>query len=398
MDDKNHLHTAVDELNRIVHQSSDEVNTAKSLLSLCYQLLVGNGIIPFDASHGSGFDDYLKHSEIWDTNAINEFYDYIMACNTMTVGDLITLYKSLFRAVYGAKSALEMISLKGLSEKQLLLIEILGSTGKYEQADIYQTFNDTCLSRNLVDKMPTDGHCLYHMNKLIQGGFIKQEKVAHPLKSQYAVYSLTKKGRAVFQHAFDREPVEPMFMKIIREHDNLEHGLGVRTLYDFLRQSSEFYWVSCDRKETTLTLLSGETYIPDVVAKSHVPNRRELLTTIFEYELNTHTQENFEKKMERFLQAFRAEKNSVKCIYIVTNNRENALELSRKVDAWVRKRGTMALMSVKVRITTLVCIREMVQKKLPISSPEYWIVSYDFQKGIRPKIIKPTITINQKRN
>jgi hypothetical protein len=38
MDDKNHLHTAVDELNRIVHQSSDEVNTAKSLLSLCYQL------------------------------------------------------------------------------------------------------------------------------------------------------------------------------------------------------------------------------------------------------------------------------------------------------------------------------------------------------------------------
>jgi hypothetical protein len=102
--------------------------------------------------------------------------------------------------------------------------------------------------------------------------------------------------------------------------------------------------------------------------------------------------------MERSLQALRAEKNSVKCVYIVANNRENALGLSRKVDTWVAKRGQMALMSVKVRITTLVCIREAVQKKNPISSSENWIVSYDFQKGVRPKIIKPTISFNQKKS
>lgn len=396
MDDKISFSAAVEEINRIIQQSDDQINTAMSLLTLLYEILIELQDMAPDARHGAEFDEYLKHPEVKDDNAIDEFFDNILVRVAMDSNEFIKkMYKCLYKAIYKQEPA---ILPKSLPEKQMLLIEILGSTGKYEQAEIYQSFNEACVALDLTDKMLTDGHCLYHMNKLIQAGFVNQEKVAHPLKSQYAVYSLTGKGREIYYQAFGHQPVEPLFWKIIREHDNLEHGLGVITLCDFLRQSSEYYWVSCDRNETTLTLLSGETYIPDVVAKSHAPNRSEPHIAFFEYERNTHTQENFEKKMERSLQALRAEKNSVKCVYIVANNRENALGLSRKVDTWVAKRGQMALMSVKVRITTLVCIREAVQKKNPISSSENWIVSYDFQKGVRPKIIKPTISFNQKKS
>ena len=393
--DKIDLHTAVDEVNCIIHQSPDQHNTAMTLLTYLYETLTQVDVIAEDTLHGAEFDTYLSHPEIRDNDAIEAYNDIWMRVAMPNEAYTKLMYKSFYKALYGQAPVIAL-PLKPLPVKQLLLIEILGSTGKYEKEDIYQTFKERCITRNLADKQLTDGSCLFHMNKLIHDKFIKQEKTAHPLKSQYAVYSLMEKGRQTYTQTFGRAPVKPLFAEIIRAHDNLEHGLGIAELKKLLNQSHEYFLVSDDRKDTTIALRDGRTYIPDIIVKGHSSGRQTPFTAYFEYERDTHTQENFEEKMERALQTLWQE-DCVKCIYIVTNNHENAIDLSKKVNKWVEKRG-ISLMSIRLRITTLVCIREAVQKSVPVNNMGNWIVSYNFQIGAKPKIIKPQITFNQKKN
>lgn len=387
------------EIATLINENSNPYNAAMSVVTSIYQTLTEMEMIEPDKQHDQEFRAYLQHKKLIDKDVLEAYFN-IFVCthigNDHPEYFDLEVYQLLYDALYGESNDASAPVPLDLPVKQLLLIEIIGSSGKYEKADIYKAFNEWCITRNLADKQLTDGSCLFHMNKLIHDKFIKQEKTAHPLKSQYCVYSLTEKGRQTYTHTFGQPPVEPLFAEIIRAHDNLKHGLGIVELEKLLNESHEYFLVSCDRKDTTIALRDGRTYIPDIIVKGHSSGRQAPFTAYFEYELNTHTQENFEEKMERALQTLWQE-DCVKCIYIVTNNHENAMDLSKKVDKWVEKRG-ISLMSIRLRITTLVCIREAVQKSIPVNNMGNWIVSYNFQKGAKPKIIKPQITFNQKKS
>ena len=131
MDDKISFSAAVEEINRIIQQSDDQINTAMSLLTLLYEILIELQDMAPDARHGAEFDEYLKHPEVKDDNAIDEFFDNILVRVAMDSNEFIKkMYKCLYKAIYKQEPA---ILPKSLPEKQMLLIEILGSTGKYEQ-------------------------------------------------------------------------------------------------------------------------------------------------------------------------------------------------------------------------------------------------------------------------
>ena len=119
-------------------------------------------------------------------------------------------------------------------------------------------------------------------------------------------------------------------------------------LKDFPSRSPEYFFVSCDRNDTTIALHDGRTYIPDIIVKGRSSGRQAPFIAYLEYERDTHTQENFEEKMERALQTLWQE-DCVKCIYIVTNNHGNAMDLSKKADKWVKKRGLIYLMQIRLR-------------------------------------------------
>ena len=278
--------------------------------------------------------------------------------------------KNQKRASEAAKTSnIAMIDIEklkeGLTDRRWAIIKAIGTTGHCTPKDIYydiykEDYGEASAAQ--ASKFKIDVHNLYLAN------IVLQEQIANPLNPRMCIYSLSATGTILYKQKYNTDPVENVRAAIIRDHDNLNHGFGVLTLAEVIASASEIVSVSSDRKANTIKLHTGDTYIPDIVAKT---NR---YTAYFEYERGTHNQTNMQIKLNRMALV-------TSYINIVVPETGACKEVNKKVEKWIQARGGPGcLPKHTVRITTLKKMRDAIKAGASINSEDIWVFSYDLGK------------------
>lgn len=262
-----------------------------------------------------------------------------------------------------------------MNERKWLVLEVIGSTGYYERSQLKTAFIDLYKKRNDSDRKITDGGFSYELKNLVDlGVLILDTNIQHPLKSNFGVYSLSEIGKRLYEQQFGKKPVASERDTLIAQHDNLEHGLGIKTLKEIMEATGSFSSVTMDRQTNTIHIDDSTTYIPDIIARDKAKG----FTMYLEYERDTHNQSNFNIKLNKMAKV-------TKYLNIVAPNLGTAEGLIAKVDKWIELRGGhKGLRGIRVRITTL----KRLEGAASINDDRSWYAVYNLNESATPVIQK----------
>lgn len=262
-----------------------------------------------------------------------------------------------------------------MNERKWLVLEVIGSTGYYERSQLKSAFIDLYRKRNATDRKITDGGFSYELKNLVDlGVLVLDTNIQHPLKSNFGVYSLSEIGKRLYEQQFSKKPVVSERDTLIAQHDNIEHGLGIKTLKEIMEATGNFSSVTMDRQANTIHIDDSTIYIPDIIAKDKAKG----FLMYLEYERDTHNQSNFNIKLNKMAKV-------TKYLNIVAPNIGTAEGLIAKVDKWIELRGGhKALRGIRVRITTL----KRLEGAASINDDKSWYAIYNLNEGPAPTIQK----------
>ena len=248
-----------------------------------------------------------------------------------------------------------------LSDRRKQILEMIGRTGLFLSTDILEE-----LGKIGEVKQSNFRNDIFTLKV---SGLIMVTPISVPILCQHGnVYELTPSGAAVYHKLYGKEAVPSQSRQIIKDHDNLEHGLGIMTLAKILERFEIFNKMTTARKDNTIVLDTGDKYIPDIIVQT------KKYTAYFEYELATHTQADFNIKMNKMCRKTRF-------LNIVTNSAANADNLSKKVIKWVKSRGDFGCLPTHiVRITTLTKLNFAADNQKNYLDRDNWVYWYDLGK------------------
>lgn len=227
-----------------------------------------------------------------------------------------------------------------MTELMWQILEVIGKEGLSSYTEIEARIHDQTSDAVTKATVRMSVRSLYSM------GILAQEQISDPLRSKFMSYRLTEIGHRLYREHFNESPVLSELDIIISEHDNANHGYGIKALQKILTDSGFFDSVHMDRKKNTVKLRRGGIYIPDIVA---IKGKSQMY---IEYECGTHVQADFSAKCNKMLQVSNE-------INIVTPNREILQKrIMNQVAVWVKSRGGYkALAGKTVRMTTATALR-----------------------------------------
>ena len=255
--------------------------------------------------------------------------------------------KKTVRAYQKGKKQKNMAHMIDLSEYQnkitklmWTILEIIGKEGISAYTEIEGRINE------LTQDEVTKATVRMSVRSLYSMGILVQEQVSDPLRSKFMVYRMSEIGQRLFKEHFKQIPVLSELDKIISQHDNPNHGYGIRALWTILTESGNFDTVSMDRKENSVKLRRGGIYIPDIVAKK----ADQIL--YMEYECGTHVQSDYSAKCNKMVQV-------TDTLYIVTPNRDVLQKrIMNQTGQWINEKGGYkALEGKKVCLTTATALK-----------------------------------------
>lgn len=242
------------------------------------------------------------------------------------------------------KSMAHMVDLSEYQEKMTEImwrvLELIGKEGISAYTDIEMRIQELMPDEITKASLRMSVRSLYSM------GILAQEQISDPLRSKFMAYRLTEIGHRLFKERYKESPTLSELDIIISQHDNANHGYGIKALWKILSDSGYFDTVSMDRKANTVKLRRGGLYIPDIMAV------KDNETMYIEYECGTHVQADFAAKCNKMLQV-------TNNVYIVTPNREILQKrIMNQVAVWVKGRGGHKTLAGKtVRLTTATALR-----------------------------------------
>lgn len=260
-----------------------------------------------------------------------------------------------------------------MNDRRWAIMETMGKLGLCEGSEILL---------HVVNNYPdekgqrlTESTVKYEIKNLIENGcIISDTSVKHPLKSKFAVYYLSDIGRRVYLDHYGEDPVMSERDRLIAQHDNLEHAFGIKTLKDILEASGAYETVVMDRAENTITLENGAKYIPDIKVTGTTAKGKHNFTAYFEYERGTHSQSDFNVKLNRMAEVTRF-------LNIVCPNADTVNELVKKTKKWVELMGgAQKLSKFTVRITTL----KRLEGQTNINSDNNWQAVFKLSNSGEP--------------
>lgn len=257
-----------------------------------------------------------------------------------------------------------------MTDRRWYILEVIGTYGFCEGSEI----TDYVLEHYDKSDSLTENGVRYEIKNLVTSGcLLMDNSIEHPLKSRFAVYSLSDIGRRLYADHFGKEPVLSERDLLIAQHDNLEHGIGIKCLKSILEKSGGYETVSMDRKDNTIILDDNAKYIPDIKATGKTKNGR-TFTAYFEYERGTHSQSDFNVKLNRMTKVTRV-------LNIVCPNALTVEDLVKKVKKWVELRGGNSRLSdYTVRLTTLIRLNGQAN----INNDDNWQAVFKLRNSAEP--------------
>ena len=165
----------------------------------------------------------------------------------------------------GNKKNLALIDMNtmvsGLTAPDWVIIEAIGSAGFSESTDILNWVYSEFSSEYDSSKR---SRLLGSLTNLLKLHILDATDVSVSSKS-FKVYKLSNIGLEIFRDKFGYDAVEPECDKIIKEHDNLQHGYAVKEVYRQINCNFQVKSITMNRNETSIKLKDGETYIADII-------------------------------------------------------------------------------------------------------------------------------------
>jgi len=241
------------------------------------------------------------------------------------------------------------------------MFEIIATTGKARYTDI---------ARALYEQDPSfaDSRLRRAAKALTEMNVITKTTPKLPLTPNAAFYSIAEIGDQLYRKRFKACPVPSEMVKVIKEHDNLEHGYGILDLAQLLANSKQFKTVYAFNRDRPVKFNNGTQYIPDVTCV----NLDGKTKTYFEYERGNHPQKSFNEKCDKMRVATRV------LNFVAPNRQELVKKLYPLVQEWVKARGQSEYHDYLIRLTTPIELRKC------YLSEHSWLVVFDPSKSVEP--------------
>ena len=217
------------------------------------------------------------------------------------------------------------------------IVHIIGETGFSFYLDIHKKFCERCKDLEIGTSEPRIRAAI---DLLTRGGIIHQDSFDSPLKGKIKLMKLSASGGAVYKELFGSTPVVSELDRIILEHDNTQHGYGIRELAEILEASGKYKSVTWMNGRQPIALENGQSVIPDIIART---NR---YIEYFEYERANHTYPDFQAKLSKL-------SHISKFINIIVQNINQLDAILKDVERWGKESGASKQRKVIVRMSTV---------------------------------------------
>ena len=246
-----------------------------------------------------------------------------------------------------------------MSKEAMLLLKCIGDTGLSVFVDIKKEImrNNRTIKESTLNVEFTKWY-----NKCV----FTKETVTNPLRRTIMIVELSDFGRMIYAHKFDRSARESEATELKRNHNNLNHGYGIRVMSNELSETGEFETVTDDtRKKYKIKLADGIEYIPDIICIDK--NGKKLY---IEYETGTTSQIDFNGKMNKM-------RKVTDTLNIIVPNLKVAEDYCTKTKKWIENTGQDALKDITIRISGA----EQMKGNKNIRKNESW--KYVFLPGLK---------------
>ncbi len=181
------------------------------------------------------------------------------------------------------------------------------------------------------------------LSQLRKMNIVTQERINTGWRWFHA-YELSEIGKRIYLEKYKNNPVECEKQILKKQHTSALHGYCIKDTSVILKAIFGYDETITDRRENSIKLYNGETYIPDIIAKK----KEGVLVDYFEVELGHHTQADFNKKCDKMLMV-------TKNLHFVVPDAETMNKvLARQIGQWVLdKGGKEKLKGTTIYLTTL---------------------------------------------
>ena len=217
------------------------------------------------------------------------------------------------------------------------IIHVMGETGASLYPDIRDKVSERC---NDLEKGISESRIRAAVNELVQSGTIQKGSFHSPLKGNINIMKLTLQGNMIYKDLFGSKAVISEMDMITAEHDNTEHGYGIKELAEVLEASGKYRAVTWKNGRKPIVLKDGQSVIPDIIAKT------DKYTEYFEYERANHTYPDFQVKLTKLSHISRY-------INIVVQNTPQLDAILKDVERWGKESEVPKQRKVIVRISTV---------------------------------------------
>lgn len=222
----------------------------------------------------------------------------------------------------------------GLSQEAWGMIQLMGETG----ISIYPDLEKELLTRetSFTPNKVRVAEKMLHSKELID-----VTKISHPIRKILSLLELTTIGRMVYEKKFGKKAVESEMSRIAKEHDNYNHGYGIKALADELRGTNQFREVNEMNRNHPIQIRDGIRYIPDIVCKTKSGR-----TIYLEYECGYTTQTDFNGKCSKMMTV-------TDTLNFIGPNLDVANTLRDQVSHWIKNRGAETLKAFTIRVSNV---------------------------------------------
>ena len=243
-----------------------------------------------------------------------------------------------------------------------MMVETIGKEGFARYPDIAQ---------HISGQVPefVDNRLRRAANSLVGMNVLKRTDLNLTLVPNMILYCLSDIGERLFRKRFNIAPVESEIVRVIKEHDNLEHGYGILELGQLLANSGKYKSVHVYNRVNAVKFKDGTQYIPDIICLQN-DNR---FSVFYEYERGTHTQKDFNAKCDKMCRVTRTMN------FVAPNRKIMIKRLLPQIEAWIRTRGRESIVRQIIRLTTS---KELQTCSL---SDESWLIVFDMSKSDKPE-------------
>ena len=171
------------------------------------------------------------------------------------------------------------------------IIIVIGETGM----SVYNEILDEVLNR-IGDTLSSgfkDKQVRRHFKFLEDQHLIHKDSITTPLKGIVCLARLTAIGGMIYKEFTGKTAVTAEKDLVIQEHDNLEHGYGIKEFAEILENCGKYKNVCWMNGRKKIELKNGSSVIPDIIAE------KEKHTEYFEYERATHSFPDMRVKLNK---------------------------------------------------------------------------------------------------